>query len=646
MQIKIENYIFNNEGEKIDLSLPKKGIVKISGTGADKLALSLIGAKSKYSGEIIFDDKNIKSFSNDDWTNVRRNQITIADSFIGDFKKMKLLNFSKSFLQEEQITKFENLLNEVGIIDYQNKKIQNFTKEERDVIALIFSMASDKEAIIITESKMLERKVSEKITNLVKKHKDEFLFVICYETVDSLTIEIEESPYETDRNDSCELIKKKPKFLPRILQSVLFNIAPIVVFIITLFSLSLLSLTHLDYYSLYETFFNETQEKVIQMNITDLSTDKLDDYKKRFNNEYIPVYEYVYQNIGDIITVNNARLDYTDRSFFTLPSGFIITDTINSFSDILEITMGNLPSNENEMVLTEYQLELFKTNGIKTLNNGDITNTELNLNPEKIIGSQLDIGFSGYPFEVTISGVLNTGFNMSEYKEYFDYRNHLIEETEENKEMINEEREKYVYNYSHSLFSMHFMPSGLFEKLLQYKESRYSDGYELTSMFFKMPKGKRLQRILEKDCQDNNLRLYAYGFSDVNHNANQYKWGIIDNLSKTIVITIMSALSLIFIVSYDLNKQYSTFRYIKEIGCLNNKKIFGFQVMLPIIQTILAYPLSLLLCHLYLIKIKSILGLTSLSIIVPLITYALMLSLSIIAISIIEKGKIKISTLH
>lgn len=565
MQIKIENYIFNNEGEKIDLSLPKKGIVKISGTGADKLALSLIGAKSKYSGEIIFDDKNIKSFSNDDWTNVRRNQITIADSFIGDFKKMKLLNFSKSFLQEEQITKFENLLNEVGIIDYQNKKIQNFTKEERDVIALIFSMASDKEAIIVTESKMLERKVSEKITNLVKKHKDEFLFVICYETVDSLSIEIEESPYETDRNDSCELIKKKPKFLPRILQSVLFNIAPIVVFIITLFSLSSLSLTHLDYYSLYETFFNETQEKVIQMNIMGLPADELNDYKKRFNNEYIPVYEYVYQNIGDIITVNNARLDYTDRSFFTLPSGFIITDTINSFSDILEITMGNLPSNENEMVLTEYQLELFKTNGIKTLNNGDITNTELNLNPEKIIGSQLDIGFSGYPFEVTISGVLNTGFNMSEYKEYFDYRNHLIEETEENKEMINEEREKYVYNYSHSLFSMHFMPSGLFEKLLQYKESKYSDGYELTSMFFKMPKDKRLQRILAKDCQDNNLRLYAYGFSDVNHNANQYKWGIIDNLSKTIVITIMSALSLIFIVSYDLNKQYSTFRYIKKL---------------------------------------------------------------------------------
>lgn len=383
MQIKIENYIFNNEEEKIDLSLPKKGIVKISGTGADKLALSLIGAKSKYSGEIIFDDKNIKSFSNDDWTNVRRNQITIADSFIGDFKKMKLLNFSKSFLQEEQITKFENLLNEVGIIDYQNKKIQNFTKEERDVIALIFSMASDKEAIIVTESKMLERKVSEKITNLVKKHKDEFLFVICYETVNSLTIEIEESPYETDRNDSCELIKKKPKFLPRILQSVLFNIAPIVVFIITLFSLSSLSLTHLDYYSLYETFFNETQEKVIQMNIMGLPADELNDYKKRFNNEYVPVYEYVYQDINDIITVNNARLDYTDRSFFTLPSGFIITDTINSFSDILEITMGNLPSNENEMVLTEYQLELFKRNGIKTLNNGDITNTELSLNPEK-----------------------------------------------------------------------------------------------------------------------------------------------------------------------------------------------------------------------------------------------------------------------
>ena len=65
------NFIELNEGQRIMLNAS-------SGKGKSTFTTTTIGLRNDYSGEIMYDDKNINTFSPNDWAEIRQTKVAVV----------------------------------------------------------------------------------------------------------------------------------------------------------------------------------------------------------------------------------------------------------------------------------------------------------------------------------------------------------------------------------------------------------------------------------------------------------------------------------------------------------------------------------------------------------------------------------------
>ncbi len=125
-----------------------------SGKGKSTFCSYLLGYRSDYSGQLLFDDENTKNYSIAQWTDTRRRHVSHLFQELRlfpeltAFENVMIKNNLTGYTDEEQIKKwFEQL----GIVDKLNEKIGRMSFGQQQRVALIRSLVQPYEFLIVDE---------------------------------------------------------------------------------------------------------------------------------------------------------------------------------------------------------------------------------------------------------------------------------------------------------------------------------------------------------------------------------------------------------------------------------------------------------------------------------------------------------------
>ncbi len=189
MQIKLENIMPNPLrsiqhgkesiwGQTTILEPQTKILLNASsGKGKSTFLSTVFGLRNDYDGSIYYDDKNIKSLSIEEWTNIRQQRISVVFQDLQLFPK---LSVKENLLLKNELTNKKSesdLLNELdlmGIKDKWNQSCGTLSMGQQQRVAIIRALSQPFEWIILDEpfSHLDEKNAQicmEMITQEVKK---------------------------------------------------------------------------------------------------------------------------------------------------------------------------------------------------------------------------------------------------------------------------------------------------------------------------------------------------------------------------------------------------------------------------------------------------------------------------------------------
>ena len=151
-QQHIESDIWNK-----DMSFEKGKkylVIADSGQGKSSLCGFLMGYRRDYSGDITFDDRDIRSFSVNDWCDIRQRKIAYLFQELRLFPELTALenvvikNTLSMQASDEQIARwFEQL----GIDDKKEVKVAHMSFGQQQRVALIRALAQPFEFLLLDE---------------------------------------------------------------------------------------------------------------------------------------------------------------------------------------------------------------------------------------------------------------------------------------------------------------------------------------------------------------------------------------------------------------------------------------------------------------------------------------------------------------
>ncbi len=125
-----------------------------SGKGKSTFCSYLLGYRSDYSGQLLFDDENTKNYSIAQWTDTRRRHVSHLFQELRlfpeltAFENVMIKNNLTGYTDEEQIRKwFEQL----GIADKLKEKIGRMSFGQQQRVALIRSLVQPYEFLVVDE---------------------------------------------------------------------------------------------------------------------------------------------------------------------------------------------------------------------------------------------------------------------------------------------------------------------------------------------------------------------------------------------------------------------------------------------------------------------------------------------------------------
>ena len=125
-----------------------------SGKGKSTFCSYLLGYRSDYSGQLLFDDENTKNYSIAQWTDTRRRHVSHLFQELRlfpeltAFENVMIKNNLTGYTDEEQIRKwFEQL----GIADKLKEKIGRMSFGQQQSVALIRSLVQPYEFLVVDE---------------------------------------------------------------------------------------------------------------------------------------------------------------------------------------------------------------------------------------------------------------------------------------------------------------------------------------------------------------------------------------------------------------------------------------------------------------------------------------------------------------
>lgn len=470
--------------DNVSLNLPNQGLVFIlgkSGSGKTTLLNILGGLDSFDSGEMVVDGKNISQFKEKDFDNYRKSYVGFI---FQDFNLLDEFNVKQNIElalrlegRESKEEDISGLLQEMDLTNIETKFPSELSGGQKQRIAIARALIKNPKMILADEPcGSLDDETGENIIQILKKQSEDRLVVVvshdrsmAQKYADQI-IEIRDGKIIQERNnrqtpfekpillekETCNLSKKSGLPLSYSIKMGLHYLSTrkIRLFFAVLFSflsLSLFSISNVisNYSPSNSIYHSLTSRKNRNFEINYETKEDKKDYflRQKIDDEKKRKFEEKY----GLTTDGTYRFSsFFNSKFETYPVSLPQIDERPKFLHISQDRMkqlgfsllcGNLPQEENEIVLTDYHFFIFQKIGFKDFSNHSCPNVipaDTLKDPSSLLGKTvyyLDKFF-------TISGFINTN-SVSNYQDYLTQFFSLNEE--DAKSYIRENHLEYAF---------------------------------------------------------------------------------------------------------------------------------------------------------------------------------------------------------
>ncbi|MFO7868426.1 MAG: ATP-binding cassette domain-containing protein [Bacteroidales bacterium] len=129
-------------------------IVAPSGTGKTSLVSFLFGIRNDYHGTILFDNTDISSFNMNDWSNIRRSEISIVFQGLALFPDLTVLEnitIKNKLTGYKSTAKILSLISEFGLDKHTHKPAQFLSFGQKQRVAIIRALCQPFSVLLLDE---------------------------------------------------------------------------------------------------------------------------------------------------------------------------------------------------------------------------------------------------------------------------------------------------------------------------------------------------------------------------------------------------------------------------------------------------------------------------------------------------------------
>lgn len=132
-----------------------KYLVKaVSGSGKSSLFNFMYGLNNRYSGSILFNDTSISSFTDTDWTTIRKQQIAIVFQGLKLFPELTALEniqLKNTLTNHKTETEILEMMSQVEVDQLAHKKAETLSYGQQQRIAIIRALCQPFKLLLLDE---------------------------------------------------------------------------------------------------------------------------------------------------------------------------------------------------------------------------------------------------------------------------------------------------------------------------------------------------------------------------------------------------------------------------------------------------------------------------------------------------------------
>lgn len=549
--------------KNISLEMPNTGLIFITGkSGCGKSTLlNVLGALDSFdSGDIVLNGKSFSSFSEKNFDSYRNEYVGFVFQefhLLSDYSVEQNIQIALDLQgQKTKSIEINRILEKVGLSGYGKRHINELSGGQKQRVAIARALIKKPKIVLCDEpTGALDSETSKEIFSLLKELSQEYLIIVVSHDQESArnysdrNIELKDGEVAKDESkksgsivENEEIDLRKRTLSKKRVANFGFNffkkkpIRLILAILISVISISLFSFsTTLSSNNVnqivtksmmeddfkYMSFYKEVWFK-FDAGYSELSDDNRhanmgeDDvaYLKQSTgiDDFDNVYDfYVNQIVNFKSEINNSDM----KLYRPLINGFMEID--ESILDKYDFELhGNLPTNDDEVVITDYFYKMFVKYGYKRFEDevsvskyDDLFGKILYVSDDRIEGKDLKI-----------VGILDTGFNYNRYDEILKSQDNI-----KTSQLVQE----LYFSFISSVHNIIYLSSGYYERnigSLNLYKNRIG-GSKLAGMSVilnekEIDYNKGLSRI-----SSTNAKVY---YKNENHNPNN---GIILRLSTS-----------------------------------------------------------------------------------------------------------------
>jgi ABC-type lipoprotein export system ATPase subunit len=144
-----------NSNFTLDKNLTRRTILNASsGKGKTTFSNILLGIRRDYSGKILFDQRDIRTFSIEDWVTIREHKITVVNQDLQLFSNITAIEnvlIKNELTQTYTKVEIEKLLKQVDLYDKKDQLVATMSMGQKQRIAIIRALCQPFEWIILDE---------------------------------------------------------------------------------------------------------------------------------------------------------------------------------------------------------------------------------------------------------------------------------------------------------------------------------------------------------------------------------------------------------------------------------------------------------------------------------------------------------------
>ncbi len=129
-------------------------VIAPSGKGKSTMLHLMYGLRSDYEGDILLDNKNIKTFIHDDWATIRQKKSAIVFQDLRLFLHLTTrenIFIKKDLTDTPSVTVIEMMCEQLGIASILNQKCETLSYGQRQRVAIIRALCQPFETLLLDE---------------------------------------------------------------------------------------------------------------------------------------------------------------------------------------------------------------------------------------------------------------------------------------------------------------------------------------------------------------------------------------------------------------------------------------------------------------------------------------------------------------